>query len=61
MEESKEERTPDVGEHDEDDSRGGGGSGGLSGAAPGADEEATPGGETSVNEPDDGEPPAKDA
>ena len=56
MTESNEEREPDVGEHDEDDERGGGGSGGLKGAAPGVKEEATPGDETSVNEPDEGEP-----
>lgn len=50
MTESNEER-PDVGEHDENDSRGGGGEGGLSGAAPGVEEEATPEGEDSPNEP----------
>ena len=60
MTESNEER-PDVGEHDADDPRGGGGSGGLSGAAPGASEEETPEGETSINEPKDSDPPAKDA
>ena len=56
MTESKEERTPDVGEHDADDTRGGGGEGGLSGAVPGASEEATPEGETSTKEPKEGEP-----
>ena len=50
MTESNEER-PDVGEHDADDTRGGGGEGGLSGAAPGVEEEATPEGEDSPNEP----------
>ena len=59
MTESSEERPPDVGEHDAEDPRGGGGEGGLGGAVPGADEEATPEGETSPNEPDAGEP-AKD-
>ena len=38
--------------HDPNDERGDGGAGGLSGAAPGADEEATPEGEDSVNEPE---------
>ena len=52
----KEEREPDVGEHDADDTRGGGGEGGLSGAVPGASEEATPEGETSSKEPGEGEP-----
>ena len=56
MTDSKEERTPDVGEHDAEDSRGGGGEGGLSGAVPGASEEATPEGETSSKEPEEGEP-----
>ena len=60
MTESSEERKPDVGEHDEEDPRGGGGEGGLSGAAPGVDEEATPEGEDSPNEPE-GDQPAKDA
>ena len=55
-----EERVPDVGEHDENDKRGGGGEGGLSGAVPGAEEEATPEGEDSPNEPGGGEPAAKD-
>ena len=55
MTESNEERTPDVGEHDAEDSRGGGGEGGLSGAVPGASEEETPGGEASPNEPEEGE------
>lgn len=55
MTESNEERTSDVGEHDAEDSRGGGGEGGLSGAVPGAREEATPEGETSPNEPKEGE------
>ncbi len=61
MTESNEERVPDVGEHDADDSRGGGGDAGLSGAAPGVDEEQTPGDEPSPNEPDGTEAPAKDA
>ena len=61
MSEANEERTPDVGEHDADDSRGGGGEGGLSGAVPGAQEESTPEGEESPNEPSETEPPAKDA
>ncbi len=61
MKESSEERTPDVGEHDAEDDRGGGGAGGLSGAVPGADEESTPEGESSPNEPDAADPPAKDA
>jgi hypothetical protein len=60
MTESKEEPKPDVGEHDEGDQRGGGGEGGLSGAVPGASEEATPEGETSVNEPDEGQPAKED-
>ena len=55
MTESKEEREPDVGAHDADDTRGGGGEGGLSGAVPGASEEATPEGETSSKEPKEGE------
>ena len=55
MNESPEERTPSSG-HDPNDERGGGGEGGLSGAAPGAEEEATPEGEDSVNEPEPGEP-----
>ena len=55
MTESNEER-PDVGEHDENDSRGGGGEGGLSGAAPGVEEEATPEGEDSPNEPTGDQP-----
>ena len=55
MTESNEER-PDVGEHDADDSRGGGGEGGLSGAAPGVEEEATPEGEDSPNEPTGDQP-----
>lgn len=59
MTESNEERTPNVGEHDAEDTRGGGGEGGLGGAVPGADEKATPEGETSTKEPDAGEP-AKD-
>lgn len=59
MTEESEER-PDVGEHDAEDSRGGGGEGGLSGAAPGVEEEATPEGEDSPNEPT-GTEPAKDA
>ena len=54
MNESPEERTPS--DHDPDDERGGGGEGGLSGAAPGADEEATPEGENSMNEPEGNEP-----
>lgn len=61
MSESSEERTPDVGEHDADDARGGGGEGGLSGAVPGADEESTPEGQDSPNEPAGTDPPAKDA
>lgn len=58
MTESPEDkRERDVGDHDPADERGGGGPGGLSGAVPGADEEPTPEGETSVNEPKDKEPP----
>ena len=50
MTESREEHTPNP-DHDPDDSRGGGGEGGLSGAAPGVEEEDTPGDENSPNEP----------
>jgi hypothetical protein len=54
LNESPEERTPS--DHDPGDQRGGGGEGGLSGAAPGVEEEATPEGEESMNEPGPGEP-----
>ena len=56
MNEYPEERTPSG--HDPDDERGGGGEGGLRGAAPGADEEATPEGEDSINEPEGSTPPS---
>ena len=52
MNERQEEGKPDAGGHDPDDQRGGGGPGGLSGAVPGAEEEPTPEGETSPNEPE---------
>lgn len=55
MSESPEERTPDAGDHDTEDERGGGGEGGLSGAVPGAEEEE--GGQASPNEPEGKEPP----
>ena len=58
MSESTEDRTP--ADHDSDDPRGGGGAGGLKGAAPGAEEEATPEGDTSINEPEGNEPGEKE-
>ena len=59
MSDPSERHTPPS-DHDPDDPRGGGGEGGLSGAAPGADEEATPEGEDSMNEPEGNEPAEKD-
>lgn len=52
MDRHREEGSPDASEHDPDDPRGGGGAGGLSGAAPGAQEKPTPEGETSPNDPE---------
>lgn len=63
MNESREERTPDVGEHDDEDSRGGGGPGGLSGAAPGAGQEPQEDGQSNKDaesQTKTGDSPARD-